>query len=82
MLTIGVCIAATIIYCCGQDYVIADPICTFIFSAIVFTTVTPICKKCLVILMEAAPDNINVVELVNDIRAVDNVKSVHDFHLW
>jgi zinc transporter 2 len=82
MLTIGVAIAATIIYCCGQDWVIVDPICTFIFSAIVFTTVTPIMKKCTLVLMEAAPPDSKIDELTADIKAVPNVKSIHDFHLW
>jgi Co/Zn/Cd efflux system component len=82
MLTIGVLIAATIIYCCGQDYVICDPICTFIFSAIVFTTVTPICKKCLHVLMEAAPADKKIDELIAEIKAIAEVSGIHDFHLW
>ena len=68
----------------GKDdpWVIADPICTFIFSVIVFFTVTPICKKCVTILMEAAPESVKVDELIAGIKSIENVKSIHDFHIW
>jgi zinc transporter 2 len=78
----GVAVAATIIYLCGQDYVIADPICTFVFSAIVFFTVTPIMKKCMNVLMEAAPIDIKINDLIDDIKASTNATEIHDFHLW
>jgi len=68
LLTLGVAVAALVIYIFGQDYVIADPICTFIFSAIVFFTVTPICKKCINVLMEACPSGISVSDVISDIK--------------
>jgi len=83
----GVAIAATIIYTCSKDkddltYVVADPICTFVFSAIVFFTVTPIMKKCVNVLMEAAPSGISVDALIKDIKKNTNSSEIHDFHLW
>jgi zinc transporter 2 len=59
IMSIGVCIAAVIIYF-FPEYRIADPICTFIFSIIVCVTVQPIIKNCINILMEGSPNEINV----------------------
>jgi zinc transporter 2 len=62
-LSLGVCVAATIIYF-EETWMIADPICTFIFSVIVFFTVTPITKNCVSVLMESAPSEINIEDLI------------------
>jgi cation diffusion facilitator family transporter len=68
--SVGVVIAAIIIYI-NQNYHIADPICTFIFSVIVFFTTINITKKCINILMEACPENINSEEV--KITLMENV---------
>lgn len=80
-MSIGVCTAATIIYFFPK-WVIADPICTFIFSVIVCCTVTPTVKKCINVLMEGAPSEIDSQELVTDIRNLGEDVDLHDFHLW
>lgn len=77
----GVCVAGTIIYI-NPDWWIADPICTYVFSIIVFFTVKPIIMKCTNILMESSPDEIDANELVADIKKIANAKNVHDFHFW
>lgn len=80
-MSIGVCVAATIIYF-QPTWVVADPICTFVFSVIVCVTVTPIVKNCINILMEGAPSEIDSDALIADIRAVPGVEDLHNFHLW
>jgi len=62
-MSIGVCIAATIIYF-YPEATLADPVCTFVFSAIVCVTVLPIMKKCVVVLMEGTPPGFEVEALV------------------
>jgi cation diffusion facilitator family transporter len=81
IMSIGVCVAATIIYF-QPTWVIADPICTFVFSVIVCFTVTPIVKNCINVLMEGAPSEIDSDDLIADIRAVQGVVDLHNFHLW
>ena len=49
--SIGVLIAALIIHF-KPEYKIADPICTFVFSALVFATTVPILKDIYYVLME------------------------------
>lgn len=80
IMSIGVCVAATIIY--FTDWVYADPICTFVFSVIVCCTVTPIVKNCINVLMEGAPTEIDSEELISKIRALGDDVDLHDFHLW
>jgi zinc transporter 2 len=81
IMSIGVCVAGTIIYF-FPDWVIADPICTFVFSVIVCFTVTPIIKQSINVLMEGAPSEIDSDQLVKDIRALGDDVDLHDFHLW
>ena len=58
IMSIGVCISSCFIYF-QPTWMIADPICTFVFSVIVCFTVTPIVKNCINVLMEGAPDEID-----------------------
>jgi zinc transporter 2 len=58
IMSIGVCISSTIIYFFPKA-VLADPMCTFIFSIIVCVTVTPTINKCINVLMEGAPPSID-----------------------
>ena len=58
-MSIGVIIASVLI-CFNEDYVIADPICTYIFSIIVVFTVIPVVKNCLNVLFEGSPGHIDV----------------------
>jgi zinc transporter 2 len=80
-LSLGVCVAATIIYF-KPEYTLADPICTFVFSIIVFFTVTPITKNCVSVLMESAPSEINIEKLISQIKNETAATEIHDFHLW
>ena len=59
LMSIGVIIAAIIIYFFPSMWY-ADPICTYLFSFIVFFTTIPIIKNIIVVMMEGAPSSINV----------------------
>lgn len=67
-LSLGVCVAGTIIYF-EPKWTIADPICTFVFSVIVFCTVTPITRNCISVLMESAPADIDIDKLIKQIKS-------------
>jgi len=81
IMSIGVCTAGAIIYF-KPTWVIADPICTFVFSVIVCFTVTPIVRNCINVLMEGAPEEIDSEKLIADIRDLGEDVDVHDFHIW
>lgn len=77
----GVIIAATIIYF-KPTWTLADPACTFVFSIVVCCTTGPIIKKCIAVLMEGAPPSIDTAGLIKDMKTVEGVRSIHDFHIW
>ena len=83
-MSVGVCIAALVIYFYPNAQ-IADPICTFVFSIIVCTTATPTIKRCISVLMEGSPPDIDCEQLLTDLIKIappgDKIW-VHDFHLW
>lgn len=81
--SLGVIIAAVIIYF-KPEWTIADPICTFLFSILVMFTTVPIFKDCMSFLMEAAPESedYSTNEVYNSIMDLEEVKEIHDFHLW
>jgi len=51
-------LAASLIYY-NPEWHVADPICTFTFSIVVFCTTIGIIKDCIMIIMEATPKGIN-----------------------
>lgn len=83
VMSIGVIIASIIIYIWPSMWM-ADPICTYVFSVIVSVTTVPIFKKCLSIMMEGTPDEIDLAHLQDLIFKADskNIVEVHDLHVW
>ena len=59
-----------------------DDICGFTFLIIMLIIFWPITKECIDILMEAAPKDINVKLLYNELKEVNGVINIHDIHLW
>jgi zinc transporter 2 len=83
LMSVGVIIAATIIYFFPSMW-IADPICTYLFSIIVFFTTIPIIKNIIEVMMEGAPKTIDVEKLREDIlhECGNDIVDVHDLHVW
>lgn len=86
IMSIGVIIAATIIYFFPQAW-ICDPICTYFFAAIVMFTTAPVTKNCINVLMEGTPQSFDTKQLVKDILALNtetdqDIIDVHDLHVW
>ena len=83
LMSVGVIIAAIIIYFFPSMWM-ADPLCTYLFSIIVFVTTLPIIKNIIVVMMEGAPESIDVVQLKDDIynECGNDIVDVHDLHVW
>jgi len=79
--SLGVVVAAIIIYF-KPEWKIIDPICTFIFTFLVILTTIPIFKDCVVVLMEATPKDIDVIECFKECLEIEEVDEIHDFHVW
>lgn len=79
--SIGVIIAALLVNV-SSGFWIADPICTYFFSIIVCATTWPVFKNCMQVLLEGTPDEIDSDALYEDILKIEDVNSIHDFHMW
>ena len=78
--SIGVLISSVIIKI-WPDCKQADPICTCLFSVIVFATTVKILKDTLVILLEANVSK-SYDKVFNDLFNLVHVVKVHDLHIW
>ena len=76
----GVMIAAGLIWY-NPEWKIADPICSFVFGAIVLATTPGILKQGFKILLNAAPSNMSK-KVYTKLYKVDCIEDVHDLHLW
>ncbi|KAJ8923803.1 hypothetical protein NQ315_010385 [Exocentrus adspersus] len=77
----GVFLAAIVIYF-KRDWMIVDPICTFIFSVLVLITTFAIIKDAIMVLMEALPKGIDFEEVMNIVLNIEGVKRVHNLRIW
>jgi len=92
--SVGVVIASIIIYY-KPEWWMCDPICTFIFAILVFWTTIGLFKRCMYIIMECCPENIDFREVEQDLLKVakeicdaptdcntNQMCDVHDLHIW
>ncbi|KAM9341097.1 proton-coupled zinc antiporter SLC30A2-like [Symphorus nematophorus] len=77
----GVLLAATIIHI-WPEYKVADPVCTFLFSVLVVGTTLPVTKDVFRILMEGAPQDVNLGAVRERLLSVRGVTAVHSLHMW
>ena len=74
-------IAAVLIWV-WPDAKIADPICTYLFSALVIMTTVPVFRDCIKVLMESEPNGIDSQAVRAEILELGEAQSVEDFHIW
>ncbi|XP_054089259.1 proton-coupled zinc antiporter SLC30A2 [Zeugodacus cucurbitae] len=60
----------------------ADPLCTVLFSVIVFMTTVRLFRESVAILLDAVPSSISLKSLALDLGNIDGVKSVHHLNVW
>lgn len=59
-----------------------DPIITLLFSLGIVYGSGKIIRESIVILMEAAPPGIDLVQIEKDLLSIPGMKEVHDLHVW
>lgn len=64
------------------EWVWIDPVVSIAIAVLIIRGAIRIIWQASVILMESAPENINVTELSDAIVALPGVTSVHDVHIW
>ena len=81
LMSVGVIIAAVIINI-KPEWTLADPLCTYLFSVIIACTSIPVFKDCMMVIMEASPDEIDLEKLERELSECPGVEEVHDLHVW
>lgn len=79
--SIGVCIASVIIWVWPTAKV-ADPICAFLFAILVIVQCKPLIGDCVDVLMEAAPNHIDIEKLTKAMVECGTDVKLTEFHLW
>eukprot|EP00727_Mastigamoeba_balamuthi_P013903 m51a1_g9135 hypothetical protein (383) ;mRNA; f:55483-56892 len=59
-----------------------DPSASVVVALIIVSSGIPLVRRCVGILMQAAPTSVNVEQVVKEVRAIGGVSGVHDVHLW
>ncbi|KAL4451223.1 hypothetical protein ABPG77_009295 [Micractinium sp. CCAP 211/92] len=82
--SVGVAIAGGLIWWHQDDprWYIADPICTFLFAALVLWTTRAILRDISDVLMERVPRGLCIKSIHDDLSRVAGVEEVHDLHVW
>lgn len=62
--------------------IVLDAFCVWTYAIIVLITTIPTAKDCIYILMEAAPFDLDINILYNELLNVSGVINVHDLHIW
>lgn len=63
-------------------YYLADPLCTFVFFAVVVVTTVPIAKDALYILMQGAPKGLDLKDVQQSLIHIEGVLMVHNLRVW
>ncbi|MGG0717966.1 cation diffusion facilitator family transporter [Robertmurraya massiliosenegalensis] len=78
--SIGAIVAALLIM--FFDWGWADPLASVIVAALVLRSGYYVTKSGLHVLMEGAPQNVDVDDVINTIKNKTDILSVHDLHVW
>lgn len=78
--TLGAVIAGVLIFFTQWHWL--DPLVSALIGGIILWSAADILRESIHILLESAPENMDVSQMVDDIRAVNGVRGVHDLHVW
>ncbi|MBD7937931.1 cation transporter [Cytobacillus sp. Sa5YUA1] len=78
--SVGAIIAGLLIYFFGWG--IADPIASLIVAILIINSGYRVTKEAFHVLMEGAPDGIQIEQIKASIKTLNKVDDVHDIHLW
>lgn len=79
--SLGVLVAAIVIYF-YPEYSVIDPICTFVFSALVLFTTTSILRKTVAVLLEATPSDVSYDVVKETFLSVKGIRQIHNLRIW
>jgi cobalt-zinc-cadmium efflux system protein len=59
-----------------------DPLVSVLIGGFILVNAWKVLRQTIHILLESAPENVNVHQMVEDIRTVEGVRDIHDLHVW
>lgn len=78
--SVGTVLAAILIRYTG--WLIADPIASFVTTALIIRGAWRLVREAVDILLESTPKHISVDAVRNQLQSIPNIESVHDLHVW
>lgn len=78
--SVGVVIGGVIVLYTGAQWV--DTALSLLISVIIFRSAISVVRETLNVLMESAPEHIQVDKVAQTIATIDGVVDVHDLHIW
>jgi len=78
--SVGVIVSGILIY--FTHWNIIDPLITLLFAVVILFTSGKILRKTIKILMEGTPSGIKYEKVKEDLLILEDVKEVHDLHIW
>lgn len=78
--SVGVIVSAVLIYFTG--ILIFDPLISMVIGGIICVGGYKIVRESYRVLMDTAPEHLDLEEIRKDIQSVEGVQNVHDMHLW
>jgi cobalt-zinc-cadmium efflux system protein len=78
--TLGAVVAGVVIMFTGMSWL--DPAVSVLIGVLILWNAWGILRETVNILLESTPQDIDVNDMVRDIRAVEGVRGVHDLHVW
>ncbi len=78
--TIGAVLAGVVILLTGMNWL--DPLASVFIGLLILWNAWGILRETVDILLESAPRDIDMSEIVRDLKSVNGVRGVHDLHVW
>lgn len=78
--TLGAVIAGIIIAFTAWNWL--DPLVSILIGGFILYNAWSVLKQTIHILLESTPENIDITEMVTNLRSVDGVRDIHDLHVW
>jgi cobalt-zinc-cadmium efflux system protein len=78
--SVGAITAGVLVVTLG--WMLADPIVSVVIAALILLGAWRLVKEATDILLEAAPEGVDVEELVEELREIAGLEELHDIHVW
>ena len=78
--TLGAVLAGAIIFFTRWNWL--DPLVSVLIGVLILYNAWGIMRQTIHILLESAPENIDMPGMVNDLLQIEGVRGVHDLHVW